>query len=60
MKRARPSFTFGIIIPPYANKVNCTILLVKTKEKGYDSLYYLAFRLMNYFNHNILLICQPV
>ena len=22
------------IIPPYANKVNCAILLVKTKEKG--------------------------
>ena len=23
-----------IIIPPYANKVNCAILLVKSKEKG--------------------------
>ena len=23
-----------IIIPPYVNKVNCAILLVKTKEKG--------------------------
>ena len=25
--------TLVIIIPPYANKVNCAILLVKTKEK---------------------------
>ena len=32
------------IIPPYANRVNCAILLVKTKEKALDSLYYLAFR----------------
>ena len=32
-----------IIIPPYANKLNCAILLVKNKEIGYDSLYYLAF-----------------
>ena len=25
---------FCIVIPLYANKVNCAILLVKTKEKG--------------------------
>ena len=24
----------NIIIPPYANKVDCAILLVKSKEKG--------------------------
>ena len=32
------------IIPLYANKVNCAILLVKSKENGWDSLHYLAFR----------------
>ena len=32
-----------IIIPLYANKVNCAILLVKSKGKGWDSLHYLAF-----------------
>ena len=30
------------IIPLYANKVNCAFLLVKGKEKGYDSLLYLT------------------
>ena len=32
-----------IIIPPYANKVNCAMLLVKSKETGENSLDYLAF-----------------
>ena len=34
---------FCIIIPPYANKVNYAILLVKSKEIEYYSLHYPAF-----------------
>ena len=35
-----PRHYLYIIIPPYANKLNCAISLVKNKEIGYNSLHY--------------------
>ena len=31
---------YNYIIPPYAYKLNCAILLVKSKEIGYDSFHF--------------------
>ena len=39
--------SFWFIIPLYANKVNCAILLIKSKEKGYYSWHYPAFGIMS-------------
>ena len=30
-----------IIMPPYANKINCAVVLVKCKYTGWDSLHYM-------------------
>ena len=46
--------TLQIIIPLYSNKINCAILLVKSKKNGYDRLHYLAFLLTVQ-----VLLCYP-